>query len=152
MHHTKERELHPKNSVTNGDLDEGLRMNRYLVADKLIVFLIALGQLGICALLLFMEFGVAYGGGFRPILTPFLLAGFVGAWLLFSRLRVPRIMSIVWQAIFAGVILLGPGNPENATDRSMSAIALLAVVVVAYLCMSTFVWQRGEKQIETMQR
>jgi len=106
-------------------------------ADRKIVVLIALGQLALSSLVLFMEFGIAYGGGFRPLLTPYFLSGFINAWFLFSARPGPRVVAFCWQIIFAAMILIRPGSMDNPTDRGFLVFALLTIVAAAYLGTST---------------
>ena len=74
-------------------------------ADRLILVFIALLQLGVSSLLLFIQF-VAYGGGFQPISTPFRLFGLVNSLFLFTARPVPRIAALFWQLIFLAWALI----------------------------------------------
>jgi hypothetical protein len=108
-------------------------MNAANITDKVIVSLIALLQIVLCALLLFAEFGIAYGGGFRPFVTPFLFFGLLTGGLLFSRGLLPRIFAIAWQIIFALMVLQ---YQLNATQRFL---ILMTLVATLYLCVATVV-------------
>jgi hypothetical protein len=121
-----------------------------LVADKIVMSLIALLQAGTCALLLSIEF-MAYGGGFRPVVTPYLLLGLINGLLLFSRRRTSRIIAMGWLAIFAGFVLLSPVNWASPSDRFVVVTALMDLLAIAYLYWSTFAaegkkrWQEGRE-------
>src|SRR5215472_18208665 len=73
--------------------------------DRIVVCLIAALQFVVSFVLVFMQF-MAYGGGFRPLYTPFLLFGFGNACFLFTARLLPRIGSFVWQSIFVAWVLM----------------------------------------------
>lgn len=98
-------------------------MNAVNATDRVIVVLIALTQMVVCALFLFWEFGIAYGGGFHPFFTPFLFFGLFSAGLLFSQGLLPRIFAGAWQIIFAIIVFQ---FQANATTRFETFVALLA--------------------------
>jgi hypothetical protein len=121
------------------------------VADKFVMSLIALLQTGTCALLLSMQFLVAYGGGFRLLLTPYLLVGLINGFMLFRRQRTPRIIAMIWTAIFVVLVMRIPWGWANPTYRSLVVIALADLLAIGYLSWSVFAaagkknWQQGQE-------
>jgi hypothetical protein len=113
-------------------------MTKPALIDRIVVFLIALGQLAFSGLLLFMEFGVAYGGGFRPLFTPYLLCGFVNAWFVFSARPGPRTIAIVWQLIFIVIVSVNQGDLDNPSNRALYVAAFCMLISVTYLGSSTW--------------
>jgi len=111
-------------------------------ADRIILSFIALLQLAVSSLLLFIQF-IAYGGGFQPISTPFRLFGLVNAFFLFTARPIPRLGSFLWQLVFVTWALvffvIYPVNLSNPSNQFLSAVCLFMLICLIYLGAST--WQ-----------
>ena len=105
------------------------------VIDFIIVFCIALEQIVLSLAVLFLQFLMAYGGGFDPIVTPFALCGLVGAGILFSCRFWPRIIAFAWQGILV-TALVARTNPASGKDVSYKTIAFWLELGMLYLCLT----------------
>lgn len=107
--------------------------------DRLVLFFIALFQLGISSLLLFIQF-IAYGGGFQPISTPFRLFGLVNSLFLFTTRPIPRLGAFLWQLIFVIWILVIFSTHEGAQSSPdgpfFGVVCLLMLISLIYLTAS----------------
>lgn len=113
--------------------------------DRFIICGIAVEQLALSVLGIWLAFMVPYGGGLHPILAAYVLWGFVSALLLFSAKLFARIIAIPWHVIFSAYVIFKSlvGRPHNQTDRIIQVWAFYNLLAIAYLIGTVFVqWRR----------
>jgi hypothetical protein len=103
---------------------------------------VAVFQIAISIFILFAEFFVVSDPGFRPLLTPYVVAGAVSGAMLFGRSATARLTAAAWQAIFAATIALNPGEAASAATRQLRLYAMCAALASAYLIVTAIVQRR----------
>ncbi len=103
--------------------------------DRIVVSLIALVQLGVSALLLFLS--VAYSG-FVLSRTPYFLFGLVDSFFLFTPWLVPRIGAVLWQSILVANVIIfffnhpaARSHPNNQFAFPLCALMLIFLIYLA---------------------
>jgi hypothetical protein len=115
--------------------------------DRFIVCGIALEQSLLALLGIWLALMVPYGGGFHPILTAYVLWGFISGLLLFSGKLFARIIAIPWHVIFSAYIIFksSVGHTQNQSDRIIEVWAYYNLLAIAYLIGTLFIQLRKQR-------
>lgn len=103
--------------------------------DKVIICGIAVEQLALSVLGIWLALMVPYGGGPHPVLTVYVLWGFVSALILFSGKLIGRLIAIPWHTIFTTYVIVKSlaGRAHNQTDLIIQLCGLCNLVIIVYL-------------------
>src|SRR6266481_1431679 len=112
--------------------------------DKLIIGAIVVVQLLVSLLCMWLAFLIPYGGS-HPLLGAYAGWGLISALALVSGKVLPRIVALLWHAIFVGYILISSigGSPLNQGDRIVRIVGFCDLFSVLYLTRAAITYFRN---------
>jgi len=116
-------------------------------SDRVVVCGIAVEQLVLSLLGLWLALAVPYGGGIDPGLAAYAAWGLVSALLLFSGKLFARIIALPWHLVFSAYFIYksSAGHPRNQTDRIVEIWAYCDLLAIAYLIVTVVIQGRGRR-------